>query len=116
MSTESVNDEAFRDTVSHIDSTGHRVWFYPKKPKGKLYNARTYVSIAFLIVFFVVPFIKVDGDPLFLFNVMDRKFILFGVRFWPQDFFIFMIGMIAFIIFIAWLGVPTDGFYGNDFS
>jgi cytochrome c oxidase accessory protein FixG len=26
---------------------------------------------------------------------------LFAVRFWPQDFFIFMIGMVAFIVFIA---------------
>lgn len=33
--------ESFRDTVSHIDKEGHRVWFFPKKPKGKLYNART---------------------------------------------------------------------------
>jgi cytochrome c oxidase accessory protein FixG len=101
MADENEIDEAFRDTVSHIDQEGHRVWFYPKKPFGKLYNARTYVSWAFVIVFFTLPFIKVDGSPLFLFNLIERKFILFGVRFWPQDFFIFMIGMIAFIVFIA---------------
>lgn len=101
MATDSGIDEAFRDTVSHIDQAGHRVWFYPKKPSGKFYNARTYVSWAFLIVFFTLPFIRIDGDPLFLFNLVERKFILFSVHFWPQDFFIFMIGMIAFIVFIA---------------
>lgn len=93
--------EAFRDSVSHIDTSGKRVWFYPKKPKGKFYRWRTAVSLGFLLILFTLPFIKVHGDPLFLFNVVDRKFILFGVRFWPQDFFIFMVGMIAFIIFIA---------------
>jgi len=33
--------------------------------------------------------------------VLGRKFILFGQIFWPQDFFIFALGMILFIVFIA---------------
>ena len=93
--------EEFRDSVSHIDAEGHRVWFYPKKPIGRLYNLRSLVSWIYLLVFFTLPFIKVNGEPLFLFNISERKFILFAVRFWPQDFFIFMIGMVAFIVFIA---------------
>jgi cytochrome c oxidase accessory protein FixG len=98
-----IEDEegSFRDTVAHIDQSGKRVFFFPKKPKGKYYNARTVVSLLFAAVFFTLPFVKINGDPLFLFDVIGRKFILFGVRFWPQDFFIFMIGMIAFIVFIA---------------
>jgi hypothetical protein len=32
MADENEIDEAFRDTVSHVDQEGHRVWFYPKKP------------------------------------------------------------------------------------
>jgi len=36
-----------------------------------------------------------------LLNVLERKFILFGQIFWPQDFFIFALGMILFIVFIA---------------
>jgi len=94
-------DGSFRDSVSHIDQSGKRVFFYPKKPKGRFYNWRLIVSVVFAIVFVVLPFIKIDGDPLFLFNVVERKFILFGVRFWPQDFFIFMVGMITFIVFVA---------------
>lgn len=93
--------DSFRDTVSHIDKEGKRVWFYPKKPKGKLYNARTWLSFGFLFVLFALPFVKVHGAPLFLFNVLERKFILFGVHFWPQDFFLFVLGMIIFIVFIA---------------
>ena len=46
----------------------------------------------YLIVFFTLPFIKVDDEPLFLFNVVQRKFIFFGQTFWPQDFFFFAIG------------------------
>lgn len=94
-------DESFRDTVSHVDAKGKRVWFFPKKPIGKLYEYRKLLSYVFLIFFFALPFIKINGDPFFLFNVVERKFILFGVRFWPQDFFLLVIGMLIFIVFIA---------------
>ena len=36
--------DSFRDSVSHIDKEGHRVFFHPKKPKGKLYSARALLS------------------------------------------------------------------------
>jgi cytochrome c oxidase accessory protein FixG len=101
MSEDKHDSESFRDSVTHIDAEGHRVWFYPKKPSGKLYQWRLWVSWIYLTIFFSLPFIKINGDPLFLFNISERKFILFSVRFWPQDFFIFMIGMVTFIVFIA---------------
>ena len=101
MALTSEQEESFRDTVSHIDKQGNRVWFYPKKPAGRYYNARTLITYLYLIVFFGLPFVKVNGNPFFLMNVLERKFILFGVRFWPQDFFIFVLGMLIFILFIA---------------
>lgn len=93
--------ETFRDKVSTISEKGGRNWIFPKKPKGRLYTARTITSIIYLLVFFTLPFIKVNGNPLFLINVLERKFILFGAIFWPQDFIIFGIGMIAFIVFVV---------------
>ena len=95
-----LNDE-FRDSISTIKKDGHRNWLFPKRPKGWYTNARTILSVFYLIVFLILPWIKVEGDPLFLLNVLDRKFILFGKIFWPQDFFIFMIGMLTFIVFIV---------------
>jgi cytochrome c oxidase accessory protein FixG len=93
-------DQSFRDSVATIDKTGHRNYIFPKKPKGKLYNKRTLASIIYLIVFFGLPFIKVNGEPLFMINVLKRKFILFGQIFGPQDFFIFALGMLTFMVFI----------------
>jgi cytochrome c oxidase accessory protein FixG len=101
--TETTNiyqQESFRDSVATITSDGHRNFINPKKPKGKLFNLRTWFSIVYLLVFFTLPFIKVNDAPLFLFNVLERKFIFFGVTFWPQDFFIFAIGFLTFIVFI----------------
>ncbi len=94
------NQEIFRDTVATITSEGKRNFINPKKPKGKLYNLRTRFSIFYLVTFFTLPFIKLNGDPLLMFNILERKFIIFGMIFWPQDFFIFGIGMLAFIVFV----------------
>lgn len=105
MSTSNSNDpedhESFRDTIATIDNEGKRAFIHPTKPFGKFYNWRSYFTWIYLIVFVTLPFIKVNGDPLFLFNVPEKKFILFGAIFWPQDFFIFMLGMLIFIVFIA---------------
>ena len=94
------DEEEFRDSVAHISAEGKRVWFFPKKPKGYFYNLRSYLSWVYLAVFFTLPFIKIHGAPLFMLNVIDRIYILFGVRFWPQDFFIFVLGMLIFVVFI----------------
>jgi cytochrome c oxidase accessory protein FixG len=93
-------EEEFRDSVAHISAEGKRVWFFPKKPKGYFYNLRSYLSWVYLVVFFGLPFVKFHGAPLFLLNIIDRIYIIFGVRFWPQDFFIFVLGMLIFVVFI----------------
>jgi cytochrome c oxidase accessory protein FixG len=93
--------EVFRDSIATITKEGKRNWISPKKPKGKLYNARTYTSYVFLLIFFTLPFIKFQGDPLFMINVLTRKFIIFGVVFWPQDFFLLALAMITFIVGIV---------------
>lgn len=90
----------FRDAISTVDDKGKRIWLYPIQPHGKLYKWRTIATILYLFVFFGLPFVSIDGEPFFLFNVIERKFVLFGQVFWPQDFFIFGLGMLLFIVFI----------------
>lgn len=98
---ENKEQESFRDSIATIDKEGKRAWIFPTRPKGKLYNLRSYLSWFYLALLFGLPFIHVNGEPLFLINVLERKFILFGMIFWPQDFFIFGLGMLIFIVFIA---------------
>jgi cytochrome c oxidase accessory protein FixG len=101
MESSERNKDAFRDSISTISELGKRAWIYAKKPSGKLYNLRTIISIVFLVIFFTLPFIKVNDEPLFLINILERKFILFGVVFWSQDFFLFVLAMLTFIVFIV---------------
>lgn len=91
----------FRDRHSNTTETGKRKWVYALKPKGRYYAWRNYLSYFYLLIFFALPFIKVNGMPLVMINFTEGKFILFSKIFWPQDFFIFAVAMIAFIVFIA---------------
>jgi cytochrome c oxidase accessory protein FixG len=101
LDTENATDESFRDRIATVDEKGKRKWVFAQQPKGKFYNIRTWVSWGFFALFFALPFINLNGRPLFLFNIPDAKFIIFGKIFWPQDFFIFGLTMVTFIIFIV---------------
>jgi cytochrome c oxidase accessory protein FixG len=93
--------ESFRDRLATVDAKGKRKWIFAQKPKGRFYNIRTWVSWGFFVLFFLLPFIKMNGRPLFLFNIPDAKFIIFGKIFWPQDFFIFGVTMLTFVVFVV---------------
>jgi cytochrome c oxidase accessory protein FixG len=96
-----IEAESYRDRIATVDKSGKRKWVYAQKPGGRFYRARTIVSWLFFILFLTVPFITIDGRPFMMFNIPNAKFILFGKIFWPQDFFIFGLGMVTFVIFIV---------------
>ncbi len=78
-----------------------RDFLYPKKPSGKLYRYRKLGSYALLICLFSFPFLKLGGEQLVLLNFLERKFVLFGLIFTPQDFYLFALAMLIFIIFVV---------------
>lgn len=104
-------DENFRDSIGTINAEGKRAWVYPKKPSGRFYEYRKYVSYVLLLFLFASPFIKINGHQFLLFNVLERRFNIFGFPFWPQDFHLVVISMIAGVIFIALFTVA----YGRIF-
>ncbi|MBC7556659.1 MAG: cytochrome c oxidase accessory protein CcoG, partial [Chryseobacterium sp.] len=56
-----VDAETFRDSVGTMEQSGKRKWVFPRKPPGKFTNYRMIVGYFLLIVFFVTPFITVNG-------------------------------------------------------
>jgi cytochrome c oxidase accessory protein FixG len=93
-------DEAFRDTIATIDDDGKRKYIHPKKPSGKWYDYRKWVSYFLLTLLVVNPFIKVNGNQFMMFNVLERRFNIFGFPFWPQDFYLFVLFMIVGVVFV----------------
>jgi cytochrome c oxidase accessory protein FixG len=94
------NRESFRDSLGIVSTEGKRRWLYPQKPKGGFHRARVGVSVLLLAVLFGVPFVRVDGHPFFLFQVIDRRLILFGNAFGPHDFYLVALVVITLIVFL----------------
>lgn len=97
----SQDQDNFRDSIGTISEEGKRAWVFPKKPSGKFYEYRKYVSYFLLAFLFAAPFVKINGNQFLMFNVLERRFNIFGFPFWPQDFHLFVISMIIGVIFIA---------------
>lgn len=107
MSAESSSDkfietenDTFRNSVGTMDETGKRKWVFPRKPKGKYTNYRNYASYIMLAIFFGLPFVKINGNPFLLINVIDRRFFIIGQPFYLQDFFILALGAVTSVIFV----------------
>lgn len=94
-------DESFRDSLSTLDDTGKRRWIFPKKPEGPYFEKRKWVSYFLLALLVAFPFLKVKGHQFMMFNVLERRFNIFGFPFWPQDFYLFVLTMIIMVIFVA---------------
>lgn len=94
-------NDYFRSHLPNQHESGGLKWLYPRTTSGRFTQWRVVVAIGLLVALFAGPFIWVDGHPLFLFNVLERRFIFFGVTFWPQDFYLVAIGLITFVVFIA---------------
>ncbi len=97
---ENSDDDAFRDSIGTIDDEGKRKFIFPKKPKGKFYEYRKYVSYFLLAILIANPFIKINGNQFMMFNVLERRFNIFGFPFWPQDFYLFVLSMIIGVVIV----------------
>ena len=87
----------YRDHLATSDQHGNRRWLFPKKPKGDFYRWRTWMSWVLLTVMFTGPFVRINGNPLLMVNIVDRKFSILGRIFWPEDTIIFAVAMLVFL-------------------
>lgn len=90
----------YRDKISTIGTDGKRVYITPKKPKGRFTNWRKIVGLLLITMLVAFPLIHINGEPIVMLNFLERKFVIFGVVFWPQDTFIMMLMMVSFLVFI----------------
>ena len=88
----------FRDHIATADREGRRQWIYPRKVNGKFFQLRTWFSWLLLFIMFAGPFITIRGNPLLLMYFVERKFVVFGEIFWPQDMILFAIAVLIFAV------------------
>jgi cytochrome c oxidase accessory protein FixG len=100
--------ERFRAELASVASDGKRKWVYAKKPNGRFYRWRSALSVFLLAFLFLGPFVKVGGHQFILLDLIERHFVLFGVPFWPNDFYLVallaLVGVVSIVLFTATLG------------
>lgn len=96
-----MSSTSYRDRIATMNDEGKRAWIYPKKPSGKFYRYRTRFTWFLLAFLIVSPFIHVNGNQFMMFNFAGREFYIFGMPFWPQDFYLGVMAMIIGVLFIT---------------
>ena len=91
----------FRDRPININDRGQRNWIYARQPKGEWYTRRTVVAWLAISFLALAPFIKINGNPLMLFDVANRKFSIFGQLIWAQDTYLLALIMVVAVVFIV---------------
>ena len=86
----------FRDHLATADEQGRRQWLYPRQPQGRFYQRRIYLSWLLLGILFISPFIKINGNPLLMLNIVTRRFSILGRIFWPQDMALLAVALLLF--------------------
>lgn len=73
---------------------------YPRKVTGLFATLRILGVLVLLGLYYLVPWFQYDGHQAVLFDLPARKFYIFGLVFWPQDFF-----YLALLLIIAALAL-----------
>ncbi len=66
---------------------------YPRQTTGRFTNLRNVSVLILLGIFYGVPLIRFDGHQAVLFDLPARKFYIFGLTLWPQD-FVYLAGLL----------------------
>ena len=59
---------------------------YPREVMGRFTRLRFIAVWVLLGIYYVFPWLRWDGRQAVLFDLPARKFYIFGLNFWPQDF------------------------------
>ncbi len=99
--------EDFRDHLATSDDAGRRKWVFARQPEGRFYQRRVILSWALLGALFLGPFIKLNGNPLLMLNIVTRRFSILGHIFWPQD---MALAAVALLIFFTGIMIFTSAY------
>ena len=93
--------DSFRDELASVRRDGRRKWVYARQPSGRYYRARSVVGVFLLAFLFLAPFVHVNGQPLVLLNLLERRFVIFGLVFFPQDFYLVVLSALSLLVSIV---------------
>lgn len=100
--------ERFRAELASIRPDGRRKWIYARKPGGRFTRWRLVVSTVLLAFLMLAPYVHIGGHQFMLMNIVERRFVFFGMPFWPSDFYLvavlFLTGIVTMVMATASIG------------
>ncbi len=61
---------------------------YPREIRGRFQTLRVLAVYVLLGLYYVMPWLQWDGRQAVLFDLPERQFYVFGLIFWPQEFYL----------------------------
>jgi cytochrome c oxidase accessory protein FixG len=93
--------DAPEEVLSTMTRDGRRLWMYPVASKGRYYWWRLVVGWALILLFVLLPVVRINGRPAILLDLLSREFTFFGTTFFPTDTFLLLLFMVGFLLFIV---------------
>jgi len=83
-----------------LNVDGTRRWLRPKPSHGRFWRRRRAVAYALMVVFFIIPYLRMNGKPLVLLDLPRRQFTFFGTTFLPTETLLLMLLLLSIVISI----------------
>lgn len=103
--------DALLESPEHVLSTlerdGSRRWMRPKLSKGSWWTRRRIVAYILMVVFMVIPHLKIGDKPFIRLDITAREFTIFGHTFLPTDTLLLALTMLTAFISIVFITAVT---------
>jgi cytochrome c oxidase accessory protein FixG len=88
-------------SVTTINEDGSRFMLHPADVRGRFTFARRIFGLALILVYVALPWIRIGGFPALFFDLVERRFHIFGLTFVAQDLWLgfFLISGVGFGLF-----------------
>lgn len=85
-----------------LNEDGSRNWLRPRPSPGRWWRRRRVVAYALMVLFFALPYLRINGKPAILLDVPQRQFTILGTTFLPTDTLLLML-LLGILIFSVYL-------------
>ena len=83
-----------------LNEDGSRRWLRPKPSPGRFQNRRRITAYVLMLVFFVIPYLRIGGKSIILLDLPRREFTLIGVTFQQTETMLFMLLLLSVFVSI----------------
>jgi len=85
--------------LSTLQSDGSRRWLKPRVSRGRFLTLRRIVAYFLMALFFVLPWINLNGHPAIFLDIVRRRFHILGYTFLPTD--TILLALLMLFIFVS---------------